>query len=388
MRILFVFDGLQIGGIERVGIEYIKLLLQRKFEVEVINLVPQRCAMRNMIPEEVKVSDVYFPRWMSPQRYSVFNRFGFVGHTLYFLAGCFWGLVSGCYIGLIKRKMGIKADVIIAFSGHYNDLFFVSRCNDLSKKIAWIHGSERSYHELACGFAELHSKIKNLVCLSEQGDEECSDFNKQNGINKIKIYNPNNCGDKIPNAGKIEYLKNQFKDFALMVGRLDKDKDQETLIKAIFILEQKYHIKKNLVLVGDGTERNRLERIVEKYKLEDRVFFEGSQGDVQNYYLAASVYVHSSPAEGLPTVLLEAMYYELPIVATNSEPGVKEILQDNAGLVSPVGDAERIADNLFKVYMDEKLKEKLIKNGIKRRQFFSPSIVIDRFVKFMESIDE
>lgn len=45
MKITFVFDGLQYGGIERVGIEYIKLLKSRGYEVQVINLNPRLCSI-------------------------------------------------------------------------------------------------------------------------------------------------------------------------------------------------------------------------------------------------------------------------------------------------------------------------------------------------------
>ena len=94
-----------------------------------------------------------------------------------------------------------------------------------------------------------------------------------------------------------------------MVGRMAKDKDQATLIRALPYLKEKYSLKKNLVLVGDGSERESLEKLVQEKQLEKQVFFAGAHYDVQNYYMAASVYAHSSPAEGLPTVLLEAMYY-------------------------------------------------------------------------------
>ena len=83
-----------------------------------------------------------------------------------------------------------------------------------------------------------------------------------------------------------------------------KDKDQATLIRALSYLEKKYKLKKKMILVGDGPERESLENLVKENQLEKQVFFAGAHYDVQNYYMAASVYAHSSPAEGLPTVLL------------------------------------------------------------------------------------
>ena len=70
-----------------------------------------------------------------------------------------------------------------------------------------------------------------------------------------------------------------------------------------------------------------VKKLVKKLSLEERVFFTGVRYDVQNYYATAKLFIHSSKLEGLPTVLLEAMKYGLPIVATNSKPGVPEILK-------------------------------------------------------------
>ena len=61
MKIAFVFDGLGFGGIERVGIDYIKLCLQMGHEVDVYNLSPQYNALVEQLPSEVK----YFKKKLS-----------------------------------------------------------------------------------------------------------------------------------------------------------------------------------------------------------------------------------------------------------------------------------------------------------------------------------
>ncbi len=169
-----------------------------------------------------------------------------------------------------------------------------------------------------------------------------------------------------------------------MVGRMAKDKDQATLIRALSCLKEKYCLEKKLVLVGDGPERESLENLVKEEHLEKQVFFEGEHYDVQNYYTAASIYAHSSPAEGLPTVLLEAMYYRLPIASTNSEPGVHEILREDCGLITPVGVAEALADSIYKLYTDKKLVEKLISNCRERIKQFMPEHVMAQFENYIK----
>ena len=110
--------------------------------------------------------------------------------------------------------------------------------------------------------------------------------------------------------------------------------------------------------------------------MENTVFFEGNQNDVQNYYKAAYLFVHSSPLEGLPTTLIEALYFSLPIVATDSLPGVREIIENNTyGIVTPVGDCNMMGEAIYKMYQDKELYENYKKKSIKKFKEFSPETI-------------
>lgn len=385
MKIVFVFDGLQFGGIERVGIEYIKLLSDRNYEITVVNLRPDLNALEKEIPTDVRILHIPFSRNLAPQRYSKLMRVHPCGSIAFYVCAIPVNAVQKLY--KIKYQKGVpETEISIAFSGHYNDLTFVSENFKSAKKIAWLHGSETSYNDIAPGYFALYRKIKNLVCLSEKDDDRSKAFNEKNGINKALIYNPINLTERKIDKKLVEMLKQSYGDFILMVGRMAKDKDQATLIQALAYLKEKHNLEKKLVLVGDGPERESLENLVKEKKLEKQVFFAGAHYDVQNYYMAASVYAHSSPAEGLPTVLLEAMYYGLPIASTNSEPGVYEILRTDCGLVTPVGNAEALADSIYRLYTDKALVEKLKLNSQERIKQFMPEHVIMQFENYMKRL--
>lgn len=385
MKITFVFDGFQFGGIERVGVEYIKLLSSRNYTVTVVNLRPSLNAMEKELPADVDVWHISFPRSLAPQRYSKLARIPIGGTITFYICAILVNALQKIY--KIKYQKDVPdAEVAIAFSGHYNDLTFVSENFKTAKKIAWLHGDETSYNDIAPGYFALYRKIKNLVCLSEKNDDRSKEFNKKNEINKALIYNPINLDGRIIEERLVETLKQNYGDFILMVGRLAKDKDQATLIRAVAYLKEKYNIEKKLVLVGDGPEREALENLVKEKQLEKQVFFAGAHYDVQNYYTAATIYAHSSPAEGLPTVLLEAMYYGLPIVSTNSEPGVREILREDCGLITPVGDSEALADSIYKLYTDKTLIERLELNCQERIKQFTPECVIMQFENYIKTL--
>jgi len=384
LNIIFIFDGLQFGGIERVGVEYIKLLSSRNYHITVVNLKPKLNALEKEIPDNIDVIHLHYPRSLSSYRYGKLRRLGIMGNIVYRMIFVVLSIINLLYKPFYLNKIrGVyESDVAIAFSGHINDLAFTAYNfkPHVGKTIAWLHGSQYSYNVINPGFYDLYVKIGNLVCLSEKDDEKgVFSFNEKNRINKVKIYNPINLGDRVIDSNKVESLKVKYGDYILMVGRLSKDKDQACLINAVRILSEKYNLKKNLLLVGDGPELDKLKKAAQDFGVSDQVFFIGARYDVQNYYAAACIYAHSSPAEGLPTVLLEAMFYHLPVVSTNSEPGVEEILQDKYGLISPVGDSEALADNIYSVYTDQGLRNTLVSQEPERLKSFMPGHVIEQF---------
>jgi glycosyltransferase involved in cell wall biosynthesis len=116
----------------------------------------------------------------------------------------------------------------------------------------------------------------------------------------------------------------------LNVGRLSKEKDHLTLLKAVRSL------RVQLVLVGEGPGRGDLEATISRFGLTGRVTLTGHQESVAPYYGMAQVVAISSLSEGSPNVLLEAMASGVPVVATNVG-GIPEHVEDgrSALLVQP-----------------------------------------------------
>lgn len=365
MKIAMVFDGLQIGGIERVGADHAKLLRQLGHEVTIINLVPKLDEMVKEYPKDCKYQTIKYPRWLAPERYSKLVKMNFWGcymypcaYTLLSLANIVYKLI--CCFRKISRD---KYDLAIAFSGHYNDLTFVAKKFVKSKhKICWLHGALYEYLLISDGYFNLHQKIKNLVVLVDDAQEEVLSYNKFCTFNIHKLYNPVCLSEKPIDSQLVSELKNKYGKFLLMVSRFNyPHKDQFTVAAAFKVCREKYGDDLNLVFVGDGPDKNRVEEFVHGMgdEISDHVFFEGSRMDVQNYYAAAYMLVHASVAgEGLPTVMLEAMEFDLPMVVTDSKVGPREILgNDEYGLLCRVQDPEDMAKKIHSMYSDRNLYE-------------------------------
>jgi glycosyltransferase involved in cell wall biosynthesis len=93
------------------------------------------------------------------------------------------------------------------------------------------------------------------------------------------------------------------------------------------------------MILGEGVDRPALEALVKQLGLENDVAMPGFVENPYAYMSRASLYVLSSRWEGLPTVLIEALYCGPPIVATDCPSGAREILADGQhGSLVPVGD--------------------------------------------------
>ena len=132
----------------------------------------------------------------------------------------------------------------------------------------------------------------------------------------------------------------------LSVGRLDPQKDFPLLIKAFARVRQS--LPARLLILGEGPERAALISLVKQLGLEEDVSLPGFVSNPYPFMAHASVFVLSSRWEGLPTVLVEALYCGAPIIATDCQSGPREILRDGQyGQLVPVGDVECMADAIL-----------------------------------------
>ncbi|RMF24213.1 MAG: glycosyltransferase [Cyanobacteria bacterium J083] len=137
----------------------------------------------------------------------------------------------------------------------------------------------------------------------------------------------------------------------LGVGRLEPQKDFPTLIRAF---AQVRRIKPcRLVILGRGKEKAKLEALIRELDLENEVVLLGFVNNPYAYIAKAAVFVLSSVWEGLPTVIIEAMALNTPVISTDCESGPAEILAEGKyGFLVPVGDSKAMAEKILNVLSD------------------------------------
>ncbi|MDD5893231.1 MAG: glycosyltransferase [Coriobacteriaceae bacterium] len=389
MRFAFVFDGLGYGGIERVGVDYCNALAERGHEVCVVNLDGDRNEFVHQLGKDIAYYEKNFKITIAPERYcqlvkrKPWGRFGypliFAGLTVYDKA------ISPSLSSNLP-----KVDVVIAFSGHYNDLTFVANGYIKSTaRIAWLHGAISSYALISDGFVNLYRKIHNLVYLVDDGSEEFFFANRYLDFNMKKIYNPITIGNRKPSPVQVQELKNKYGPYLLMVARFNyPHKDHPTVIRALDVLKVKYGRSINLVFVGGGPDLEKSKKLVSELGLRSHVFFTGYKENPSPYYAAAEVVVHASVAgEGLPTVMLEGMSFGKPIVATDSKTGPREILGDNEfGLLCAIQDPEDMANKVERLLEDKALYEHYSMRGKERLADFTLDGAVSNLLNYAKDL--
>ncbi len=133
------------------------------------------------------------------------------------------------------------------------------------------------------------------------------------------------------------------------VSRLEEQKGQEYLLKAIDLIRPEIP-DLTLLIVGDGTRRASLERLVRDLGLKKSVRFLGIRRDVPLILRSLDLYVQPSLWEGIPLTLLEAMGAGVPVISTRVGRA-SEVIQDGEnGRLVPPGDAEAMAAAILGAY--------------------------------------
>ena len=164
------------------------------------------------------------------------------------------------------------------------------------------------------------------------------------------------------------------------VGRLTASKRFDLLLDAFTKVRKQMECK--LIIAGEGEERANLEMQIRKLGIEREVSLQGETKNSLALFRQSNLAVLSSDYEGLPAVLIEAMYADCPVVSTDCPHGPKEILDNGKyGRLVPVGDARKLSDAIL-----NELKSPLQVNRKLRAQNFSVENCVKSYRVLFENL--
>jgi glycosyltransferase involved in cell wall biosynthesis len=191
-----------------------------------------------------------------------------------------------------------------------------------------------------------YKKSYRIISQTEQMKESMIEYyGMKNDLIKV-IHNPIDEVYINKHKDAISPFENQDEIKYVAVGRLGSFKDYETLIKAFEIVNSNNQ-NANLYILGSDYDKDYtafIKNLVIEKGLSKYIHFEGFTDNPYRYLFNADCFVLSSTSEGLPNVMLEAMYLKIPVVATNCIPFIKETIVDGInGYCVKVKDYENFA---------------------------------------------
>lgn len=159
--------------------------------------------------------------------------------------------------------------------------------------------------------------------------------------------------------------------FIAAVGRLAPQKDIPTLLRA-YAQARGAGLLDDLVLVGDGPDRQSLEVLADSLGITGHVHFVGHQANPFPIMKRARFLVMSSVYEGFGLVLVESMALGVPCISTDCPSGPAEILANGEfGLLVPVSDPTKLGEAMVRLSGDEQLRQEFSDRSLQRAEQLS-----------------
>jgi glycosyltransferase involved in cell wall biosynthesis len=266
------------------------------------------------------------------------------------------------YVERALEKLEKKYDVAIGFLEKTSTYFCVDKVN-AARKIGWIH---IDYDKLGMDpdfDIKYFEQLDKIITVSE----ECANiFNKRFPSQREKInviYNivSPTLINQMANQDYIEINKKAANEVTILsIGRLNYQKGFEMAVMACKLLVDKgYKIKWNII--GEGEERDKLEKLIKNYGVEDYIKLLGLKSNPYPFIKQADIYVQTSRFEGKAIAIDEAKILQKPIVVTNYNTAKDQLVDRINGLIVEMN-PEGIAEGIEKLILNNELKKYLVKN--------------------------
>lgn len=369
IKILFFIDSISGGGAEKVLRNLVNNMDQSKFEITV-----------QTINDSVKADTLL----KDGIRYKTINRFkNRVLNKLY----QYW--IRLCAELKILYPLYIKDDydIEVAYLECGPTKIIASSTNKKAVKIAWVHcdfSKKKEMRESEKKIRRQYIRYDKIVCVSR--DVELG-FHKVLGADYTTTVLQNVIDEKEIIVKAEEIIdwrpKTELKNL-LAVGRLSPEKNYAYLLETCGNLKNtgyQFHLN----ILGDGPERNNLEEIVEKLKLENYVSFRGFIKNPYPWIKKSDYLVCSSEYEGSSTVVQEALILGT-IVVTTPCGGMKDLLGNSEyGLITDDRN-EGLYCGLKKLMDQEKVERKYKQAAVERGKFFSKDKTVKLTERFLEEL--
>ena len=351
--LVFLINSLCEGGAARVMVNLAKVFSEQKEDVVILALTKNDFYR---VPDSVTV--VYLSKMNDEM--SGFRKMLYIPYHAF------------------KLKKYIKKNevtVVVSF------LFRANFINIIAKMIKSKHQAKVANRSVVSRFLKegLSGKLNMSLTrwlypkadlIVHQSKRMKQDFHEQVkcSVDEVVIYNPFDIKSiLLESQKKIDFKFKEENSYLVTVGRLIPLKRFEDLIEVLSELPSNVE----LIMLGDGAEKDRLQKLAQKYAVTNRIHFIGQVKNPFPYIYQSDVFVSTSAVEGFPNVLVESMVCNTFVVSSDCVSGPREILAPksdekfqltlgkeltNHGILYAVGDKIALKESIQKYLNSEALE--------------------------------
>ncbi len=204
-----------------------------------------------------------------------------------------------------------------------------------------------------------------------------------NSIRRIMVVVPNPVRVVVTNRADV---RGGITKVLLTVGRLEKQKDHATLIRAFSQLSDRFP-DWTLRIVGEGSQRPVLESLIAQLGQRSKVILCGASTTIDTEYRNAQLFVIPSVYESFGLATAEALSYGLPAVGFSDCPGTNELIQDgvNGVLVRGQDRAESLALEMARLMGSPEERVRMGDAAPQLLASFSPDCVVERWLEVLDA---
>lgn len=285
--------------------------------------------------------------------------------------------------GLLDVVLPEAPNIVVSYSvWDHDDIPFAKG----ARYVKYIHGdpgTDPVYREEAEQKKEMMDRYHRIVCVSKEAWKHYQEISgRTKGVELL--YNPIDSAH-VRELAEVPVDLPQDVPLICAVGRLAEEKG---FVRLIVIHKRLLDmgIRHNLVIVGDGPDRDCLRQVVEALGVQDSVILAGYQSNPYPYMKQSKFVVSSSFIEGLPVISMEALSLGIPMVS--AVPSIAEVFGDEmCGLITE-NDTDSLMEGIRRMLADEELYARAKAGAERRSAFFDGKRMVqsveDMFLQMMQ----
>ena len=343
-KVLFLLQNLNGGGAERVAVNLLNNLKEKKYDKELI-LIENEGVLIKELKNTIRIT--LYKRILKNRNLNFIVNF--IKAFFYILKNekhiIFTQYHPGKLLSFFIPLMSSRTNFIYRETNLPQDIIKISKKNiKILDRFFYRYGI-KNYNIIIVQSVDMRDKLLNLV---------------PNIFEKIVlINNPLDCKniDKKLNERRNDLNSLDKKLKLISVGRLNIQKGYDVLIKSLSKLKG---IDYELKILGIGEEKEKLENLIKENGLEESIKLVGFKKNPYVYMKNSDFFISSSRFEGFPNVVLEANYCGIPVIANNYKGGINEIIENGVnGEIIDMADSEQLKNALLKKYNSEKIRKRI-----------------------------